>query len=88
MFFLQSYKKEEVEKSPSPEVIASFFREAGLSELKTCIVKHCFNSFGLSFKTNNGYKVSYSGDCMPTRAFIDIGKKISSSSIFSKLYSI
>ena len=46
----------------------------GLSNLATAFVPHCSGSQAISMTFPNGFKVSYSGDCRPSKAFVEIGK--------------
>ncbi|OJD25287.1 hypothetical protein ACJ73_03343 [Blastomyces percursus] len=45
----------------------------GLSSLLTVPVMHCHGSMATSFVFPSGFKVSYSGDCRPSREFAKIG---------------
>ncbi|XP_030751633.1 ribonuclease Z, mitochondrial isoform X3 [Sitophilus oryzae] len=44
-----------------------------LQNINTCIVKHCPNAFGVAVVHKNGYKITYSGDTMPTDELIKLG---------------
>ncbi|MCJ1329822.1 hypothetical protein MMC10_006503 [Thelotrema lepadinum] len=46
----------------------------GLSSLATVYVTHCNGAQAISMTFPNGFKVSYSGDCRPSKAFAEIGK--------------
>ncbi len=46
----------------------------GLRELSACQVSHCFDAQAVALSFPNGFKVSYSGDCRPSRRFSEIGK--------------
>ena len=46
----------------------------GLSNLSTAFVPHCSGSQAISMTFPDGFKVSYSGDCRPSKAFVEIGK--------------
>jgi ribonuclease Z len=43
------------------------------SELNTTYVKHCPNSFGVSITNKAGWKITYSGDTMPTERLVSLG---------------
>ena len=45
-----------------------------IKELKTCLVPHCYDAFGVSFVLNDGFKFTYSGDTMPSKQLETIGK--------------
>lgn len=46
----------------------------GLRELSACQVSHCFDAQAVALSFPNGFKVSYSGDCRPSKRFAEIGK--------------
>ncbi len=46
----------------------------GLSNLVCCLVSHCYGAMAVSLTFPNGFKVSYSGDCRPSKAFAKIGR--------------
>ena len=46
----------------------------GLSDLRTTRVSHCRGSMAVSLIFPDGFKLSYSGDCRPSRSFTEIGK--------------
>ncbi|EGP90423.1 uncharacterized protein MYCGRDRAFT_55565, partial [Zymoseptoria tritici IPO323] len=46
----------------------------GLSDIQAASVKHCHGARATSLTLNTGFKVSYSGDCRPCKAFWQIGK--------------
>nr|XP_008197361.1 PREDICTED: ribonuclease Z, mitochondrial isoform X2 [Tribolium castaneum] len=45
-----------------------------MRDISTCLVKHCPNAFGVSFVHQNGYKITYSGDTMPSENLVQLGK--------------
>jgi len=45
-----------------------------MCDISTCFVRHCANSFGLSLIHKSGYKITYSGDTMPSEHLIELGK--------------
>ncbi|XP_044272419.1 ribonuclease Z, mitochondrial isoform X2 [Tribolium madens] len=45
-----------------------------MRDISTCFVKHCPNAFGVSFVHKNGYKITYSGDTMPSDNLVELGK--------------
>lgn len=42
-------------------------------EIKTTFVRHCPNAFGVSFIHKDGYKITYSGDTMPSDNLVNLG---------------
>ncbi len=46
----------------------------GLSNLVTCGVTHCQGAMAVALTFPNGFKVSYSGDCRPSKPFAKIGR--------------
>lgn len=50
------------------------FESLGMKEISTCLVKHCPNAFGVCFIHKNGYKITYSGDTMPSDNLVELGK--------------
>lgn len=54
---------------------ASFAQRLGLQSLRTCLVPHCPNSFGMTLTTDQTepYKITYSGDTMPCENLIRLG---------------
>ena len=51
----------------SPELI-------GLKDVQTVLVTHCHGARAVSITWPNGFKASYSGDCRPSKYFVEIGK--------------
>ena len=50
-------------------------REAtGLTDLNACLVSHCYDAHAVSLTFPTGFKISYSGDCRPSKAFAEIGR--------------
>ncbi len=46
----------------------------GLSNLVACTVSHCVGAMAVAMTFPNGFKVSYSGDCRPSKLFAKIGR--------------
>ncbi|XP_045476586.1 ribonuclease Z, mitochondrial isoform X2 [Harmonia axyridis] len=44
-----------------------------LENIKTCMVKHCPNAFGVAFTLADGFKLTYSGDTMPCEELVLLG---------------
>lgn len=45
-----------------------------MRDISTCYVKHCPNAFGICMTLDNGYKITYSGDTMPSDNLVELGK--------------
>ncbi|KAL4873820.1 hypothetical protein BDV12DRAFT_159674 [Aspergillus spectabilis] len=79
-----SYPGREVKGSHPPITELSFnpksglhtlFREAtGLSDLSATYVTHCRDAMAVSLTFPDGFKVSFSGDCRPSKKFAKIGE--------------
>lgn len=46
----------------------------GLTNLNAVFVNHCRHAMGLVLEWEDGFKVSYSGDCRPSKDFAEMGK--------------
>ncbi|XP_066248505.1 ribonuclease Z, mitochondrial [Euwallacea similis] len=44
------------------------------SDINTCFVRHCPNAFGVSILHKSGYKLTYSGDTMPSENLVHLGQ--------------
>ncbi|CAH1109294.1 unnamed protein product [Psylliodes chrysocephalus] len=44
-----------------------------ITDINTCAVRHCPNAFGVSIICRNGYKLTYSGDTMPSDSLVNLG---------------
>lgn len=44
-----------------------------MRDISTCLVRHCPNAFGVAFTHREGYKITYSGDTMPSDSLIELG---------------
>ncbi|XP_046478204.1 ribonuclease Z, mitochondrial [Neodiprion pinetum] len=58
----------------STEKCNNLFAQLGAKDVSTRNVKHVANSFGVSVTLNDGFKVTYSGDTMPCRSLVDLGR--------------
>ncbi|MPC76748.1 Ribonuclease Z, mitochondrial [Portunus trituberculatus] len=45
-----------------------------MKDISMTYVIHCPNSFGVAWSHVNGWKIVYSGDTMPCKGLVDIGK--------------
>uniref|UniRef100_A0A803YGQ1 Zinc phosphodiesterase ELAC protein 2 n=1 Tax=Meleagris gallopavo TaxID=9103 RepID=A0A803YGQ1_MELGA len=61
-------------KSKARQFIASLLENYDLAEFQTCEVQHCKNAFACSVIHKSGWKVVYSGDTMPCKALVQMGK--------------
>ncbi|KAL8900871.1 MAG: hypothetical protein Q9207_005482 [Kuettlingeria erythrocarpa] len=48
--------------------------KTGITNLVTCRVSHCLGAQAVSVTFPTGFKFSYSGDCRPSKYFVDIGR--------------
>lgn len=44
-----------------------------LKDIKTTFVRHCPNAFGVALTNNDDYKITYSGDTMPSSDLVELG---------------
>lgn len=49
-------------------------KSTGLKNLDAIFVSHCRNAMALTLEWEDGFKVSYSGDCRPSKHFAEMGK--------------
>ena len=59
---------------PSSPLTPLLHSATGLTNLQTARVHHCRGALGSSFTFDNGFKLSYSGDCRPSQRFAEIGR--------------
>lgn len=52
------------------------YPECGLLDIRTCLVPHCKHAFAVAITVDNEQqtKVTYSGDCLPSKALVELGK--------------
>ncbi|XP_014237206.1 ribonuclease Z, mitochondrial-like [Trichogramma pretiosum] len=55
-------------------IVNELYEALGLSNMKTCKVKHCPSAYGVAITTKDGLKISYSGDTRPWEEFIKLSK--------------
>lgn len=67
-------RRKKLRSLPCPDKVKSFLEDVHLKEFKTTHVRHCADAYGVTFITNNDFKVTYSGDCMPSGNLIEIGR--------------
>lgn len=53
---------------------ASLLSRLNLTEFNTVYVRHCANAYGVTLTHQDGWKVVYSGDTMPSNNLIEAGK--------------
>ncbi|XP_039754100.1 ribonuclease Z, mitochondrial isoform X1 [Pararge aegeria] len=56
------------------ELTSAVLASLGVQGLRTCLVAHCPNAFGVSIDVDQYYKVTYSGDTIPCEELVKIGK--------------
>ncbi|KAI8435659.1 hypothetical protein MSG28_003922 [Choristoneura fumiferana] len=61
-----------VSENPS-EMTSANLASIGLESIRTCLVPHCPNAFGVSFVVA-GHKITYSGDTLPSDKLVAIGE--------------
>jgi ribonuclease Z len=49
------------------------FEELGMQDVSTCYVRHCPNAFGVCLTQQDGSKITYSGDTMPSENLVELG---------------
>lgn len=54
--------------------IQAMLKKNDLEKFQTCRVRHCKNAFACSFTHQSGWKLAFSGDTMPSDAFVHTGK--------------
>ncbi|PCG90497.1 Hypothetical protein PENO1_055370 [Penicillium occitanis (nom. inval.)] len=55
--------------------LSALLREStGLTNLNVVYVAHCRHAMALTLEWEDGFKVSYSGDCRPSKHFAEMGK--------------
>jgi len=55
-------------------VLDEFQKYVGLSHIETCRALHCRDAFCLTLTTENGFKLTFSGDTRPIARLVEIGK--------------
>ena len=65
------------ERSSTQKIVppkhAIYSKCLGLKSLSFCRVSHCYGAMAVSLEFANGFKISYSGDCRPSKRFAEIG---------------
>lgn len=61
---------------PDSEAEDQKFEGCGLAEIRTCLVPHCKHAFAVALTVDNEErtKITYSGDCLPSNALVELGK--------------
>lgn len=44
-----------------------------MKDIQTTFVRHCPNAFGVALTNSDGYKITYSGDTMPSADLVELG---------------
>ncbi|RZF34607.1 hypothetical protein LSTR_LSTR008632 [Laodelphax striatellus] len=58
----------------SPAVKSRLFGDLEMASIKTALVKHCPNAFGVAIEHQSGWKITYSGDTMFSTNLVEIGQ--------------
>jgi ribonuclease Z len=66
---LQLLNKHELDESLETKI----FEELGMQDVSTCYVRHCPNAFGVCLTQQDGSKITYSGDTMPSENLVELG---------------
>lgn len=53
--------------------LSKVLTDLNLCDISTCFVRHCPNAFGVAITHKSGYKITYSGDTMPSENLINLG---------------
>ncbi|XP_045771423.1 ribonuclease Z, mitochondrial isoform X2 [Maniola jurtina] len=61
-------------ESSNAELTSSVLASIGVQEIRTCLVAHCPNAFGVAIQVDHDYKLTYSGDTIPCEELVRIGK--------------
>ncbi|XP_066140566.1 ribonuclease Z, mitochondrial [Euwallacea fornicatus] len=56
------------------EKLSKVLSDLQFSDINTCFVRHCPNAFGVSILHKSGYKLTYSGDTMPSQNLVHLGQ--------------
>ena len=73
-FLLSRFKASAYVMFNSGRLSQALMKATGLTDLKTCLVSHCYDAQAVSLTFPTGFKFSYSGDCRPSKAFAEIGR--------------
>ena len=60
--------------TPEKQIDNALCTATGLTDLSASYVKHCLGARAVAMTFQNGFKISYSGDCRPSKDFVKIGK--------------
>ena len=59
---------------PDRQTQTAITKMTGFSKIEVAKVPHCSGSHAVSLTFPSGFKLSYSGDCRPSKQFVEIGK--------------
>ncbi|XP_053607367.1 zinc phosphodiesterase ELAC protein 2 isoform X4 [Plodia interpunctella] len=57
------------------EMTAAAIASIGVERIRTCLVSHCPNAFGVAIDVDQDNKITYSGDTIPCQELVKIGEK-------------
>ena len=60
--------------TPDEPLREALIELTGLVDLRSVTVQHCYGAMAVSMTFADGFKLSYSGDCRPSRRFAEIGQ--------------
>ncbi|KAG6454773.1 ribonuclease Z, mitochondrial isoform X1 [Manduca sexta] len=58
----------------SEELTSAVLARIGVQDVRTCLVSHCPNAFGVAVSIDSKYKLTYSGDTIPCEELVNLGK--------------
>ncbi|CAH0751050.1 unnamed protein product, partial [Diatraea saccharalis] len=56
------------------EMTSAVLANIGVHQIRTCLVSHCPNAFGVAIDVDTKYKFTYSGDTIPCEELVEIGR--------------
>ncbi|CAH2980475.1 unnamed protein product [Chilo suppressalis] len=58
----------------SSEMTSAVLASIGVHQIRTCLVSHCPNAFGVALQVDQHHKITYSGDTIPCEELVKIGQ--------------
>ncbi|XP_026725255.1 zinc phosphodiesterase ELAC protein 2 isoform X2 [Trichoplusia ni] len=60
--------------SQNVDMTSAVLASLGVAGMKTCLVAHCPNAFGVAIDVDDQHKITYSGDTLPCEELVKIGE--------------
>ncbi|CAD0199317.1 unnamed protein product [Chrysodeixis includens] len=60
--------------SQNMDLTSAVLASLGVANIKTCLVAHCPNAFGVTIEVDDKHKITYSGDTLPCEELVNIGE--------------